>query len=417
MVALGLASVAIYAVQGGGLQAAQAPAQAPAGGRGGAGGGGGFGGGGRGNPEQDALEAKAPQIPYDAVSLPLMPEGHTIGETVGVAMNSKKHLFVYTRSGNAGPAKGATAAQLFEFDQNNKFVKQWGQDMYGSSFAHVVRVDKDDNVWAVDEGSNMVIKFNPQGLVTLVLGRKDEAIDYMERTFEEGRGGAPAGGGGGGARGGAPAGAPPAAAAQGGRGAAAPAAARGCGAGTFARPTDVTWDPQGNIYVSDGYTNSRVAKFNKDGDFVKCIGASGRGSAGNGEGQFSTPHTIAADAKGLIYVGDRGNQRIQVLDADLNVKKVFRNVRAPWGMCITPPNASGQQFLFSADAGGKIYKLDLDGNLLGWFGSNGKKVGQFYWVHSMHCVSETEVYTGEAQNWRIQKLTLKPAGSKMATGK
>ena len=98
-------------------------------------------GGGRGNPEQDALEARTPQIPYDAVSLPLMPEGHTIGETVGVAQNSKKHLFVYTRSGNAGPAKGATAAQLFEFDQNSRFIKQWGPDMYGASFAHVVRVD------------------------------------------------------------------------------------------------------------------------------------------------------------------------------------------------------------------------------------------------------------------------------------
>lgn len=151
-----------------------------------------------------------------------------------------------------------------------------------------------------------------------------------------------------------------------------------------------------------------VEAIDYNGAFVKCIGRSGRGSAGNGDGQFSTPHTIASDAKGLIYVGDRGNQRIQVLDPDLNVVKVFRNVRSPWGMCITPPNASGQQFIFSADAGGKIFKLDLSGNLLGWFGSTGKKVGQFHWVHSMHCPSEAEIYTGEAQNWRVQKLTLKP---------
>jgi DNA-binding beta-propeller fold protein YncE len=290
--------------------------------------------------------------------------------------------------------------------------------MYGASFAHVVRVDKYDNVWVVDEGSNMVIKFNPQGLVTLVLGRKAEAIDYIEATFEErneGRGGgAPARGAEPGRAGG---GAPPVAVppAGGARGAAQAAAGRGAGVcgggGSFARPTDVTWDTQDNIFVADGYTNSRVAKFDKDGAFVKCIGASGRGSAGRGEGQFSTPHTIASDAKGNIYVGDRGNARIQVLDPDLNVKKVFTNVRAPWGMCVTPPNASGQQFLFSADAGGKIYKLDLDGKLLGWFGSTGKKVGQFYWVHSMHCVSENEIYTGEAQNWRVQKLTLKSASA------
>ena len=104
------------------------------------------GGRGRGSPEQQAavaaqnqLEQTTPQIAYDAVSLPLMPEGHTIGETEGVALNSKKHLFVYTRSGNAGPARGATAAELFEFDQTGKFVKEWGQNAYGFSFAHAVK--------------------------------------------------------------------------------------------------------------------------------------------------------------------------------------------------------------------------------------------------------------------------------------
>ena len=136
----------------------------------------------------DASSKKnTPQIPYDAVSLPLMPAGHTIGETEGVAINSKKHLFVYTRSGNVGPARGAQAAELFEFDETGKYVKEWGQNAYGFSFAHAIRFDKDDNLWVVDEGSNMVMKFNPQGLVTMVLGRKDEAIDYLERFLEEGR--------------------------------------------------------------------------------------------------------------------------------------------------------------------------------------------------------------------------------------
>ena len=125
--------------------------------------------------------------------------------------------------------------------------------------------------------------------------------------------------------------------------------------------------------MADGYTNSRVAKFTKDGDFVKAIG-----KRGNQPGQFNTPHTIANDAKGNIYVGDRGNSRIQVFDPDLNPVRIISNVRAPWAMCITPPNAQGQQFLFSADAGGKIYKTDLEGHLLGWFGTIGKKVGQFY---------------------------------------
>ena len=115
-----------------------------------------------------------------------MVPGHTIGEAVGVAKNSKGHLFVFTRSGNAGPARGATASQLFEFDQNLKFVKQWGPDNYAASFAHTVRVDKYDNVWMTDEGSNMVVKFNPQGQVSMVLGRKPEA-DRLPRALHRAR--------------------------------------------------------------------------------------------------------------------------------------------------------------------------------------------------------------------------------------
>ena len=140
------------------------------------------------------------------------------------------------------------------------------------------------------------------------------------------------------------------------------------------------------------------------------------GSRGNAPGQFNTPHTITSDDKGNIYVGDRGNQRIQVFDSDLNPVRIISNVRAPWAVCITPPNAQGQQFLYSSDAGGKIYKEDLEGHMLGWFGTIGKKVGQFYWVHEMHCVSENELYTGEAQNWRVQHIMLHP-GQKPAAGR
>src|SRR5262245_19532352 len=136
--------------------------------------------------KQDALEKATPQLQVTEDVLTLVIPGHTIGEAVGVAKNSKGHLFVFTRSGNAGPAKGATASQLFEFDQNLKFVKQWGPDNYAASFAHTVRVDKYDNVWMTDEGSNMVVKFDPQGMVKLALGRKPEAIDFLEHYLERG---------------------------------------------------------------------------------------------------------------------------------------------------------------------------------------------------------------------------------------
>src|SRR5579862_6128194 len=150
--------------------------------------------GGRGmSPEAQAARAKqaelersTPQLQITEEVLPLVVPGHTIGETEGVSKNSKGHLFVYSRTGKGGSARGGTAAQLFEFDQNYKFVKQWAPDQYGASFAHSVRIDKYDNVWFVDEGSSMVVKMDPNGVVKMNLGRKPEAIDYLERFLERG---------------------------------------------------------------------------------------------------------------------------------------------------------------------------------------------------------------------------------------
>jgi streptogramin lyase len=249
--------------------------------------------------KQDALEKATAKLQITEEVLPLTVPGHTIGEAVGVSKNSQNHLFVFTRSGNVGPAKGATASQLFEFDQTLKFVKQWGQDNYAASFAHTVRVDKHDNVWMIDEGANMIVKFNPQGMVSMVLGRKAEAIDYLERFTERGEKEEvryPTG-----------------------------------NMGTFNRPTDVTWNPQEDIFVSDGYNNSRVVKIAKDGTWVKAVG-----TRGAGPNQFNTPHGITSDAKGNIYVADRGNRRIQVFDSNLNAVKMIANVGAPWSICISP---------------------------------------------------------------------------------
>jgi len=324
--------------------------------------------------KQDALEKSMPQMQVTEQVLPLIVPNHTIGEAVGVSKDSKGHLYVFTRSGNKGPARGATASQLFEFYQNYKFVKQWGEDMYGSSFAHTVRLDKYDNVWATDEGANMVMKFNPQGLVTMVLGRKAEAIDYLERFFENGEKDTnryPVG-----------------------------------TANSFNRPTDVTWDLQDNIFVSDGYGNSRVAKLTKDGDWVKALG-----TRGAGPNQFNTPHGITADAKGNIYVADRGNRRIQVFDPDLNPVKIISSVAAPWSVCATPAS-QGPQYIWSGDGTGKLYKLDMQGNLVGWaqtslgHGQNGCL------VHELHCESENVVYKGDCSTWTVEKITFGKAAAK-----
>src|ERR1700693_492918 len=115
-----------------------------------------------------AKAQNVPEIPYETVANFIkLPPGLYMGEAMGVATNSKGHFFVYTRSANT---------RLFEFDQTGKYVGEIGQGNYGFEFAHSVRVDPEDNIWAVDEGTNMVIKFNPAGHIVMVMGHRPEVV-------------------------------------------------------------------------------------------------------------------------------------------------------------------------------------------------------------------------------------------------
>ena len=317
-----------------------------------------------------AAKAKAttPEIPFDIVSnFFKLPAGLYMGEAVGVATNSKGHVFVETRSGET---------RLFEFDQTGAFVKEFGVGTYGQSFGHAVRVDKYDNVWAVDEGSNVIMKFSPEGKILMVLGKRPDPLEQI---------------------------------------AIMPGGGQYSGANkpySFHRETDVAWDPQDNIFVSDGYGDSRVVKYDKTGRFVKAVG-----TRGNAPLQFNTPHAIAVDAKGLVYVADRGNSRIQVLDNDLNLKAIYDNVGAPWAICISE---GPHQYLYSsnsfgtgnnfdqADATGEIYKMELDGTVLGRFGKAGHGPKEFSSIHQMDCRNPNEVYVAEITEWRATKVILRP---------
>ncbi len=333
-----------------------------------------------------------------------LPPDMYLGEVAGVAVNSQGHIFVLSRGNTTGPAYGAAATQLLEFDAGGKYLREIGHNLYAWSFAHAVKVDKQDNIWVVDKGSDMVIKFNPEGRVAMVLGRKQEASDEGTGPLKHVW--------------------PPLPPVD----------------GEFRQVTDVAWDAAGNTFISDGYINSRIAEVDKDGNWIKSWG-----EPGSGPGQFLQPHSIATDAQGNVYVADRGNGRIQVFDdqgkylreihisvpydhsihpwlgnmpktntvaasSDSAAHAPFNKLMlngSPWAVCITP---GPHQVLFASDAyPGRVYKLSLDGTVLGVIGQTGHQAGQFGWIHEIACPSANELYVAELLNWRVQRLLLQPA--------
>ena len=325
--------------------------------------------------QSKAKAQNVPEIAYESVPNFLkLPPGLYLGEAIGVATNSKGHVFVYTRSANT---------RLFEFDQNGNYVREIGEGLYGFEFAHSVRVDPQDNVWVVDEGSNLVIKFNPAGRVVMVLGHRPDVVAGAVATST-----APS-----------------------------PPAQRYL----FSRPTDVAWDLQGNIFVSDGYFNHRVVKYDKNGRFLEQVGSEKPGAL---PGQFNLPHALAVDAQGNVYVSDRTNNRIQVFDNNLVLKTIYDNIGVSWTVCISP---GPHQYLFTSnsnpngnppgswDITGEIYKMELDGTIIGKFGHAGKQLGGFQVVHMMDCRNPNEIIVAEIESWRVQKLILKPQPTQISS--
>src|SRR6201995_5504086 len=125
-----------------------------------------------------AFGQTVPEIAFDSTpDFFRLPENVYFGEVSGIAVNSKKHVFVLSRGNTSGPAYAAAATQLLEFDATGKFVREIGKNLYAWSFGHTVKIDPQDNIWVTDKGSDMVIKFDPEGRVLMVFGRKQEASD------------------------------------------------------------------------------------------------------------------------------------------------------------------------------------------------------------------------------------------------
>lgn len=303
-----------------------------------------------GGMQGESATPPPPQLPLHLVeNFFHYPATYVMGEVIGVAVNSKGHIFLLNRGHHP----------LIEFDAEGAFVRSMGEGSAEFEGAHTIRFDPQGNMWYIDAASNMVIRFDPEGRTTEVLGMRPEPWTWATHVIEH----------------------------------AVPSKV------AFYQPTDVTWAADGSTFVSDGYGNSRVAKFDKEGNFVKAWG-----ERGNAKGDFNTPHSLAIDKNQNLYVADRGNSRIQVFDTDGNFKAVWTNLPGPpWSFCITP----GPNQVIYVGSVGKIYKLDLTGKVLGTYGHYGRTPGTMDWVHAVACPDEKTVYAAEEQAWRLDKLVEK----------
>jgi DNA-binding beta-propeller fold protein YncE len=241
---------------------------------------------------------------------------------------------------------------LMEFDANGKFIRALGEGLFDRP--HGLRIDAQDNIWTTDARSHVVYKFSPEGRILLVLGVRDTAGEMHSyghlRLFNE--------------------------------------------------PNDMAFGPQGDIFVVQGHGRGdpKVIKFDSDGNFIKAWG-----KKGTGPGEFDIAHSIAIDAQGLLYVADRNNQRIQVFDADGKYLRESKHPGTPCGLFIGPD----QNIWLAHGHAGRLIKLDLNGNVLGSTGSQGKGPGQFGEAHFLAVSAKGDVFIADTLNWRVQKFVRK----------
>jgi DNA-binding beta-propeller fold protein YncE len=295
-----------------------------------------------------AFAQKPPELAYKVVrAWPELPPGWNFRETPGIAVDARQHVYVIHRGEHP----------IMEFDAAGKFVRAFGDTLFDR--AHAVRIDPTGGLWAVDDGSHVVMRLDALGHVQMVLGRYRKPGNTAPPEHPGPRG------------------------------------LRDQDILLFNRPTDIAFGPNGDFYVTDGYGNSRVVKFAKDGRFLKTWG-----SKGAAKGQFDIPHSVAVDRQGRVYVADRENYRIQVFTPEGEFLHEWTHIGAPWGLYLTP-----EQILYVADGyNNRVLKLNLEGQILGTLGEPGKLPGQFSYAHHLSVGTDGAIYTAEILNWRPQKF-------------
>jgi len=295
-------------------------------------------------PGECAPFTAVPELGYKVVPDYFHFPAHTkAGEATAVAINAQGHIFLFRRA----------APMLCEFDAQGNFLRSIGDGLF--THPHGLRIDREGNLWTTDDGSHVVLELSPSGEVLMVLGRINTAAeaDWL-----------------------------------------------------FNRPADVAFDKEGSIYVADGYGNSRVVKFDREGRFIKSWGR-----YGSGPGEFNLPHSIVIDDAGRVYVGDRENMRIQIFDTEGRYLTEWKDIGYPYGLCLAP-----DQHIWMADGGfDRVIELDQNGKILGALGGPGHGPSQFAWAHFMALTQDKKIIVADVLNWRFQVFVAAPATGRLSS--
>jgi DNA-binding beta-propeller fold protein YncE len=289
--------------------------------------------------------ASIPRLPFHPVDGFFHYPAHDIlGRVSGIAVGPQGRIVVLNRGYHP----------VLEFKADGSFIGSWGEGSKMFEGAHNVRFDPEGNLWYVDAADNMIYRFDAEGRTVGTLGTNPEPWTYLTHVIA---------------------------------GAVPPKS-------SFYQQTDIGWSKDGSMFVADGYGNSRVAKFDRDGNFVKAWG-----ERGPQPGNFNTPHSLVIDHNDIVYVADRGNSRIQTFDTEGNLKSVWKLPTAPWSLCLTNgPNQS----LFVGSVG-RVYKMDLAGKILGMFGRPGRMPGTIDSIHQIACPDEKTVFLANLYSNRPDK--------------
>lgn len=267
-----------------------------------------------------------------------LPAGWNLGECSGVDVDRQDNVWVFHR----GPRS------VIQFDKGGRVLAAWEQVPVLAS--HGLRIDAEDSVWLVDVKGHAVLKCDRSGRVRMVIALPGNQPGTNESRY------------------------------------------------AFHQPTAVAFAPEGDFYVADGYGNSRVVKFNKDGEYLLHWGRKG-----TGDGEFNLVHDVCVDSRGRVYVADRGNARVQIFDSGGTFLGKWTDAGSPWGLYYVPR----EEAIYMADgANHRVVKLNLEGKVLGVLGGFGKAPGKFDLAHNLAVDSTGSIYVAEINTWRLQKFAV-----------